>query len=512
MDLPPETTPRLHTRTTSVILAASIAVALIVMWSSIAYFIISMKTARVVEEQRVLLRVAHSVREQVHSLFSLLDYFLVSADLWCQEHPNADPRNDPDFRKLADTFISKTHGLIDVRFTSESGGLFYLRKPSNTPLAQVADRDYFQAQRNPETRGLFIAKPVLSRVTGLWGLPISYPLRSKPHGISVIFAAIENRVLTQPFDAARTHPQGSVLLAHRDGTVLFRSPDDYSRQQTMANSWLWTHGQLKAPEGLYQVESGAIDGQPRIGAYVAVPDYPLVVVTTSATNDVLAEWRTKSLYVLLFGAVMTVFAAMLLRRLIGSMRSLAIAGQLLEEQANLDYLTSIPNRRFFMQQGTQELVRAQRYQRPLSLLVFDIDHFKSVNDRYGHEAGDHVLKAVAGAIQEMLRETDTQCRLGGEEFCVLLPETNCAEAIEVAERMREHVENLVIEQHENEHVSVTISVGIAELADQDKSLSALLARADRALYLSKRSGRNCSNFDEATPTYLEKAGAPSSAP
>lgn len=143
-----------------------ISLALVATWVSIGYFVIESREARIAEEQRVLARIARVVQEQTHSLFSLIDYFLVSADLWFQNHPEADPRHDPEFLTLVATFRAKTNGLVDIRLVSTTGGLYYLGKTGNDPLADVSDRDYYQAQRQSATQGLFIAKPALSRVTG----------------------------------------------------------------------------------------------------------------------------------------------------------------------------------------------------------------------------------------------------------------------------------------------------------------------------------------------------------
>jgi len=327
-------------------------------------------------------------------------------------------------------------------------------------------------------------------VTGLWGLPVSYPLQSRPHGMAVIFAAIENRVLETPYEAARTKPGGSIVLAHRDGTILFRAPMDNSVGRSVARGQLIAHELPLHPDGVYEVQASAVDGRARIVAYSSLADYPIVVSVSSAKDDVLASWRDKVKGVLVFGIVVTALALWGLRWMIASLQALGDMGKKLQVQANVDFLTHVPNRRHFMEQGKQEVMRALRYKRMLSCLMFDLDHFKSVNDQYGHAVGDMVLREVCSAVQSELRDEDLLGRLGGEEFGVLLPETNLAHATEVAERIRKHIENLALHNTNEQALPVSVSIGVVEWGDTSEDLTQLLIRADQALYQAKNAGRN----------------------
>ena len=169
---------------------------------------------------------------------------------------------------------------------------------------------------------------------------------------------------------------------------------------------------------------------------------------------------------------------------------------LMEEQfrvwAYMDSLTGLNNRRGFTETGAVEVERAVRYGHPLSLLMFDIDHFKHVNDAFGHQAGDEVLQGVTNCVNETLRQSDLKARWGGDEFIVLLVETGLEEAVDIAERLRRLVEET------NFHIAagITLSIGIATLATDD-TLEAIIRRADNALYLAKHSGRNKIEFLES---------------
>jgi diguanylate cyclase (GGDEF)-like protein len=167
---------------------------------------------------------------------------------------------------------------------------------------------------------------------------------------------------------------------------------------------------------------------------------------------------------------------------------LAENNTLLQTLSKTDPLTELPNHRALLSTLKQELERAQRYDRPCSLLFLDLDHFKALNDGYGHAAGDTVLRTFAGILSATIRNMDTAGRWGGEEFVVILPEATAEEALDIAERIREAVSFFSFEISGGLHL--TCSVGVAcypvHAADQD----ALLAAADQAMYGAKRLGRN----------------------
>ena len=161
-----------------------------------------------------------------------------------------------------------------------------------------------------------------------------------------------------------------------------------------------------------------------------------------------------------------------------------------QKMATQDYLTGVSNRRYFMERAQEELSRANRYTHPLTFMMMDIDHFKNINDTYGHHAGDQVLKNVASICTDNLRVHDLFGRIGGEEFSAMLPETNLNDAIVVAERIRKSVEDAEW-AIDGKKVSCTISIGMSQLNDDSETLDNLMKKADEALYLAKSSGRNC---------------------
>lgn len=158
--------------------------------------------------------------------------------------------------------------------------------------------------------------------------------------------------------------------------------------------------------------------------------------------------------------------------------------------ADTDDLTGIWNKRFFRRQLPQEIERARTYSIPLSLLLFDIDDFKEINDTLGHVIGDVVLSELCGSVREMLRPPDFIARFGGDEFAIILPHTDLPGASSVAERILSNVRELTIPTDEEGAIRCSISIGIAEWASSDTSANDLVRRADEKLYVSKRQGKN----------------------
>ena len=161
----------------------------------------------------------------------------------------------------------------------------------------------------------------------------------------------------------------------------------------------------------------------------------------------------------------------------------------LRRLATTDSLTRLVNRRVFLAQVTRELERFQRYARPVALLMLDLDSFKRINDVRGHAAGDSVLQHFADVARQSLRKIDVLGRLGGEEFAALLPGTDAAGAVQLAERLRQAVADRPADI-EAGSLAYTVSIGVTWFASGDSKADTILARADRALYRAKHNGRN----------------------
>lgn len=173
-----------------------------------------------------------------------------------------------------------------------------------------------------------------------------------------------------------------------------------------------------------------------------------------------------------------------------------------ERAARIDTLTGVANRRAFSEIAEAEVQRALRYGTPLSLVLVDLDHFKLVNDSYGHQTGDAVLASFAHTVTSVVREVDIVGRWGGEEFVVLLPGTGSAEAVQAAERMRQAVAECRLKS-QGRQITYTASFGVAEFNPTELSFQGFVARADAALYRAKDRGRNRVELASPEPVELE---------
>ena len=164
----------------------------------------------------------------------------------------------------------------------------------------------------------------------------------------------------------------------------------------------------------------------------------------------------------------------------------------LEKLATTDPLTGAKNRRYFLQFFEQEISRLQRYNKPFALLLLDIDHFKTINDKHGHDMGDKVLKTLVVDSLSVLRDSDIFARWGGEEFIILLPESNTHEASTVAERLRSKLSKAEIRGKEGALITYTVSIGmrVVNQKETDLDINVLIREADESLYMAKKKGRN----------------------
>ncbi|HTN51956.1 MAG TPA: diguanylate cyclase [Anaeromyxobacter sp.] len=183
------------------------------------------------------------------------------------------------------------------------------------------------------------------------------------------------------------------------------------------------------------------------------------------------------------GAILSLFLV------VQDVTELVVQERRLVEMNMRDGLTGVFNRRYLDHRLQVELERFRRYARPLSVVIVDIDHFKRVNDEYGHPCGDEVLRALAASLERSVRKSDVVARYGGEEFCLILPETARAGALTLAEKVRRCVE---AQRHAwgGRELSLTISAGVAEAQAGAAGPAELLQRADQALYCAKSGGRN----------------------
>lgn len=243
---------------------------------------------------------------------------------------------------------------------------------------------------------------------------------------------------------------------------------------------------------MYLEVATPIDGVERLNILKKIDGLPFVVIIGEATTDWQADWRHQS-YTTLISLSLILVLAMFALKSYHSLNFRKERFKHLKTKAELlartDSLTKVPNRLALFERGNSEFIRHKRYGNRLSVMMLDIDHFKRVNDTYGHPFGDMVLRSLGDIFMSSLRDCDTVGRIGGEEFVILLPENNLAQAEILAQRLRQ-----TIEQHQFStpcnSTSITISIGLAQASNLTDSFQSLLKNADQALYIAKNNGRN----------------------
>lgn len=259
-------------------------------------------------------------------------------------------------------------------------------------------------------------------------------------------------------------------LEHRGNETVFR----YILPLHVKESCLQCHGR----QG-YKV------GDIRGGISVSLP-----------ASDIISQTRSSKVYIVAFALIilMTITLVILLisNQLVKALRK---AEGRLYEMATRDYLTGLLNRREGLRRFREEISKSRRSRRPLTVIMLDIDHFKKVNDKHGHLAGDYVLQHLIEVLTPYLRDYDIFCRYGGEEFLLILPDTPLPEGGEIAERLRKKIAACPFAIDAKTTIKLTISLGVAQLAD-DENENSLIYRVDEALYAAKGRGRNCVHSHE----------------
>ena len=470
------------------------ALFLISLWGFFAYWAVSHRHETISSTERSLSQMTHAVEQYVRNVVKMAEVFQATAERWLDENDVADPSTDPGLVSLIEDYRRRTNGLIDVRMITATGDLYYFPGDPARPVDNVADREYFQAAMQAAPGVSHIGAPVVSRVSGKWRLPITMRMARPHHGLLVINASIDLNEMIATFDSERPKPKGSISFWREDGMLLARAPHAESAvgKAIPEKNLLWRAAGEES-SGFVSVEDTPVDGVARLVSYKRLKGYPLVVLVTAAVDDTLEPWRRQVIMVAIALVFVTIWGALFSGQLIEALRKLGENTQELERLATMDSLTGLYNRRYLMQAGAHELARMRRYGSTMALMLLDVDNFKDINDTWGHPVGDQVLVGLARVMDSIVRDQDTVGRLGGEEFAIMLPETDAEGGAVIAERMRAAVQaDGMATTEEGVVVRITVSIGITTLAPENDSDSfeAALVRADKALYRAKDSGRN----------------------
>jgi diguanylate cyclase (GGDEF)-like protein len=341
------------------------------------------------------------------------------------------------------------------------------------------ERDYFRFLSSHDTSDVFIGQPVRSKVDGSVNITVSRRINARDGSFAgIVVASVSMKFFSKLFETVQFKSGGGFIsLVADNGMLLASSPDSFGDGEFAALA--------AAPAGALEYPSPR-DGVNRVGASSHLSHYPMTVMVAENSAAVLNEWYGQ----------LRVHGAIVLSILMG----IGVLGYRVDQanratrlQALRDGLTGLANRRCFDETIEREFQRAARNRHPLSLIMVDIDLFKTFNDQYGHPAGDACLRAISAAVQGVLRRPgDMAARYGGEEFAILLPETDVAGAVRIVGDMQAAIRALAIRHEAGPLGVVTLSAGVACWCPGRSTATPawLVEAADAALYDAKALGRN----------------------
>lgn len=448
----------------------------------------------------------HSVANQLDGVFSEVDRVLNTLG-YMLERREMTPLALESLQPLMVTHLSRADYLHGLFVYGADGQWLVHTQPVQARQANNSDRAYFVFHRESRSTRVLISKPVQSRSTGEWIVPVSRRIDDADGRFAgVVLATIRVDHVLKLLNGFDIGERGALSLSLADGTIVLRRPyaiEDLGR--------VIPHDPLmsavnSARSGLIRLSS-PIDGIKRLVVFEHLSNNPLFVSVALSEKEILSEWRSAAQVQLACVLLVIAVIGLCARYVIKSMKlrresdralrtaheQIVLANAQLAELAEHDGLTGILNRRAFDHRLEEILGQSRRYGRPVSLVLFDVDHFKTYNDRYGHPAGDECLRRVAAALSNAMRRPgDVLARYGGEEFVAILPDTAAGGAREVANAAREQVERLELRHTASVEGIVTVSVGVASTngGTLDLTPGALIEQADKALYRAKDEGRN----------------------
>ena len=260
------------------------------------------------DNARNLTQLRAAAQSQTYSLFKQAEYSLLVATLWMSAHPDQDPAIAKEFVELVENLRKASNGLLDIRMVTRSGQLRYVPDLGKTAGINVADREYFKAQSDPRLKGFYISRPVQSRMSKKWGIPVSASVSNAGGGISVVFIAIEYDKIAAAFDDERIKPFGTIGIARLDGEIIFRSPvEEGAIGKSLVAGAGWEQIKRSPQGGSYESRESIIDGKSRLVSYAKVNDFPLYVYVSDSKDELLRGWVKQTITLAMVASLISIF-------------------------------------------------------------------------------------------------------------------------------------------------------------------------------------------------------------
>lgn len=404
---------------------------------------------------------------------------------------------NPAFRDTLLKYRLRLPQVYNLAISDRDGRIVVTTAGWPTPDLSVADRDYFLKARSHEDGQLITSIPAYNRINGKLTIVFSRPLVDRQGNfVGIVMAGVNTKYFEDIYGAIQSVHSLLFTLLNPDGVILFRHPDDRDfTGRELSNKAVWQEALDKGEDGFRIF--GQADGNMRYVTVRRVPHYPLIVNVSVTENTSLAIWRQRAAAIGLGSAVFLLFSIYLLRAVTRQVRLLSDSeASLAEKSRELTYmtrhdpLTGLANRTLFMEKASSALAGMRRNDEEFAILMLDLDRFKTVNDSFGHPAGDALLKEIARRLQNTTRAGDCVARFGGDEFAVLQisDKDQKVGVTALADRiLAVCAEPFSLDGHK---IVLETSIGIA-LAPQDgDDADELITHADLALYKAKAEGRN----------------------
>ena len=372
----------------------------------------------------------------------------------------------------------------------------------------LSGREYFRTLRNSKSDQLFISSPELDPTSNEQFINFARKLILKDGSFDgILVISVPTGHFSDFFQSVDIGSKGAITLFDLNRSILAQAfgytTKATSGRQTIADDHPFFLN--KQQSGVF-TSSNDIDRVSRLSAFRKLQDYPLVVQVGFADEDIYKPLNSRRNSIVIIGTIVTLaLCGALVILLIFERKQQALSDKIVRREEQLqetltelevlvttDPLTGLPNRRSFFSRAQSEFIRAARYSRSLSLVMVDVDHFKEVNDRFGHLIGDAALRHISAIMKLCVREADMIARYGGEEFVIILPETDSEGAGFIAERVRKEIEtsDFSIDQHGNIRLTVSLGIACMNFGNEYPDLDKLLQSADDAMYRAKKNGRN----------------------
>lgn len=398
-------------------------------------------------------------------------------------------RNHPEMSRILDGLVAHNNYLVGLNIVDSNGDVLHGNGDIVRP--NLKQRNFFAVHTAEMTEGLYISPPQPSLIfDDQWTTGISKAIRHPDGSLDRVLAGIiDLKYFFHSYEELLTEPGYSLTILSPQGLVYSRIPDHHSSVgqhylEFSSDGDMLTRAQLSEVTYL-----NSNDDVSEAVMFKKIGEWPIIIRIARSESAMLAPWQATGRTLTLLGVFIclalfyfAVFAIAAQKRQLATMEALRI-------QSSTDELTRLSNRRHFLEEAQLETKKALRTNLPLSLIMIDLDHFKEINDQFGHHTGDMVLRECADLLKKSCRETDLVGRFGGEEFVLLLPATDQAGALSIAEKIRHNIAGHPF-YHQQRELNITASFGVTQVHRGENGLDYALKKADSFLYVAKNAGRN----------------------